>query len=576
MQMADNFSAGPPLPQHLPPAEQNSTSPPPVWWMRLRLESVYRRLEAVQARMALLQRLGGQSVRSRRVYRRLAQEAAALLLAAGLLLTPASGPLHAASITVDGTTCTLNDAITAANTDASSGGCAAGSGADTITLQGNVTLDDTTGALPDITSDITIEGAGFTIERDSGASSSFRIFNVGSGSNLTLNSATISGGAIPTNHGGGIRNYNGTVTLNNSTVSGNSAIYGGGIWALYGTTTLNNSTVSGNSSGYGGGIDSYGSAMTLNNSTVSGNTATSFGGGIRAQVAASSLILNNSTVSGNSANFGGGIWFNNTTQLHKSLIAGNSAPSAGHEVLQVDGTLSANDFNLFGHSGETNGAAFFGFTPSGSDIDATSDGGNPIALASILNTTLADNGGPTMTHALVSGSPAIDAIPSGSRMARSGDGVAASPVLCTPPNTSYDQRGVFRANGTTTGSNCDIGAFEFGATPTAVTIASFTSQTAWGVGPQLAWETGSETGLSGFHIWRGTGDAAETRLTDALIGAAGGLNGHEYTWQDSATFGWGQRTYYWLEAVNGDGSSSFTGPVEVWGIGRLFLPVTGR
>ena len=63
----------------------------------------------------------------------------------------------------------------------------------------------------------------------------------------------------------------------------------------------------------------------------------------------------------------------------------------------------------------------------------------------------------------------------------------------------------------------------------------------------MGWETGDETGLSAFH-----------------------------TWQDAVAFTWGQRTYYWLEAVEADGSSTFTGPVEVLGIGRLFLPSVAR
>ena len=663
MQIADNLSAHPPLPEHLSPTEQNSAAPPPVWWMRLRLESIYRRLEAIRTRMALLLRMRGQGIRSRRSYRRLAQEAAALVLAAGLLLTPAGSPLHAAAITVDGTTCTLAEAITSANADNAGGnGCVDGSGADTITLQDNVTLsaaDNGYNGLPIISSVITIEGAGFTISR--GGAPNFRLLEVSSSGNLTLNNATLSGGSVGDYNGGGIYNagtltvnnstlsgnsagadyggggiYNsnsGTLTVNNSTLSGNSAGAGGGIRSRdYGMLTVNNSTLSGNSAAYGGGgifnegtltvnnstlsdnsatndagggiwnsgtlavnnstlsgnsttnnhgggIYNGGGTLTVNNSTLSGNSTAYDGGGI---YNSGTLAVNNSTLSVNSAtNNGGGIFNNGTLTVKHSLVSGNTAVSSGNEIHHSGGTVTANDFNLFGHNGETNAQAFSGFTPSsppvGSDINATQNGTN-VALGSILNTTLFDNGGPTMTHALVSGGPAIDVIPSGSRMAaRSGDAVAASPVLCTPGITagsSYDQRGVWRAN--TGGTHiCDIGAFEFGITPTAVTIASFSSQTAFGSGPQLNWETADETGLSGFHIWRGSATAAESRLTDALIGAEGGLNGHAYTWQDDTTFGWGQREYYWLEAVTADGSS-FTGPVEVLGIGKLFLPMAAR
>jgi hypothetical protein len=83
--------------------------------------------------------------------------------------------------------------------------------------------------------------------------------------------------------------------------------------------------------------------------------------------------------------------------------------------------------------------AFSGFSPdlAGYDIIATSNGSLPTALTSILDTTLKNNGGPTKTHALVIGSPAIDA-----------------GFLCN----STDQRGVVRLNRSTGG--CDIGSFE--------------------------------------------------------------------------------------------------------------------
>ncbi len=81
-----------------------------------------------------------------------------LLFLAALLL--AASAAQAADITVDGTNCTLADAITAANTDASAGNCPACSGADTITLQADVTL---TAYLWQISSTITIEGGGHFI-----------------------------------------------------------------------------------------------------------------------------------------------------------------------------------------------------------------------------------------------------------------------------------------------------------------------------------------------------------------------------------------------------------------------------
>ncbi len=215
------------------------------------------------------------------------------------------------------------------------------------------------------------------------------------------------------------------MTLTNSTVSGNSAQSDcGGIYNIYSTLTLTNSTVSGNSAGASGGVCNRGT-LTLTNSTVSGNSAGyGDGGGIR-----------------NVSSYGTG-----SLTLTHSLISGNAAPS-GAEIAAINifGPIipPITDLSLFGHSGLSNTQAFVKFTPGVTDITATSDGTKPTALAAILNPTLANNGGPTATHNLVSGSPAID----------------AAPADANCPAT--DQRGVSRP----VGLKCDLGAVEFSAAP---------------------------------------------------------------------------------------------------------------
>ena len=126
------------------------------------------------------------------------------------------------------------DAITAANTDTATGGCPAGSGADTIVLPAGSTQtltevnNDTYGptGLPVISSVITIAGQGSTIARDSEAPE-FRLLAVNSTGELTLQETTVSGGSscsavVRTTYGGGVANYGGTLTVTNSTISGNS------------------------------------------------------------------------------------------------------------------------------------------------------------------------------------------------------------------------------------------------------------------------------------------------------------------------------------------------------------------
>ncbi|MEN8260894.1 MAG: choice-of-anchor Q domain-containing protein, partial [Pseudomonadota bacterium] len=115
--------------------------------------------------------------------------------------------------------------------------------------------------------------------------------------------------------------------------------------------------------------------------------------------------------------------------LQNTIVSGNAVPSGPEIDICGSSTINVDSHNLFGHSGA---AGIGGFTPGASDIVPDA------ALTDILDTTLQNNGGPTETHALVAGSPAIDAVPLAN---------------CT---LSTDQRGVARPQG----AACDIGAFE--------------------------------------------------------------------------------------------------------------------
>jgi hypothetical protein len=239
-------------------------------------------------------------------------------------------------------------------------------------------------------------------------------------------------------NGGGIFNDTGTLSLNNSTVSGNSASPscqgrglcvgdGGGIFNNNGTMTISNGTISKNSANESGGIDNRGT-LTISNSTVSGNTAdfnrgNAFGGGISN---GGKLEINNTTISGNSAlgslgSFGGGI--NGTATLQNSIVANNT--SGGN----CSGTIISNGFNL-----SSDGTC---------NLNGPGDMNNTNALLGPLQ----NNGGPTQTMALPSGSPAID---------------AGNPSGCTDGQghlLKTDQRGLPRPNPEDTGG-CDIGAYE--------------------------------------------------------------------------------------------------------------------
>jgi hypothetical protein len=363
------------------------------------------------------------------------------LAGVALLLALGQAPALAATITVGGG-CSLVNAITAANTDTLTGGCTAGNLADTLVLPAPpallpalTTVNNTTpyGAtgLPVVTSAIIIQGNGATIRRAITAPE-FRIFAVGVGGRLTLQQTTVSGGRLPATFvGGGVYNK-GTITLTNSTIAGNVASYGGGVFNN-GTFTMTGSTVSGNDAVDGAGVfnDDI-RAFTMTNSTISGNDASNEGGGVRNRGTAT---LINGTISDNSADFqGGGVYNVGTLTLDSTLISGNTAPTAPEVYNTVNGTVTANNFNLFGFNDD---AGVTGFTPVPTDVVPPVG----VLLTDILE-PLADNPGATplvtQTHALVAGSPALNAV---------GEG-------CPPP--ALDQRGITRPQGVA----CDIGSFE--------------------------------------------------------------------------------------------------------------------
>jgi hypothetical protein len=276
----------------------------------------------------------------------------------------------------------------------------------------------TTGTLV-LDKDLTITGpaaGGITVARAPG-SPDFRIFEVPLRVTATLDQLTVRGGAVLSGlftSGGGILNA-GTLTLRNSTLTGNTANRGGAI----------------------ANVRSYGeppAALTIVNSTVSGNTAQSGGGGIYNQAGA--LTVRYSTVTGNGspASYGEGIYTfaTGSVTLESSIVAGNGSDVAGM-------ITSA-------------GANLIGIVDDKSDLSTWQDSDRRGTAAAPLDARLgplADNGGPTWTHALLARSPALDQIAAGTN----GCGTA----------TTTDQRGVARPQTRA----CDVGAFELGKGKTA-------------------------------------------------------------------------------------------------------------
>lgn len=363
-----------------------------------------------------------------------------------------------------------------------------------LTASENGGPDGGTG-LPRINGDngkITIQGDDFTISRDAGATDKFRLFAVSVNGDLTLNDVTLAGGLIsdPTRDsvGGAITVNRGAVTLTNSTISGNTVsgngdhpyAYGGGIYNLGGTVSITDSTIANNRAEVlnqmpstvsfniagGGGISNCRffcgdatSTLTITSSTISGNTAevaadpsyqpSSYGGGLYG--AYGDIDITNSTISGNAATVSGGML---------QAAQGGGIMAAEADIVLQSSTVSSNTVSSPGTLGAA-GLEFFTFYGSAKlygsafgnhpglancyGITATEDGGGNLAddascgpIASTLtdlDPVLADNGGPTETHALFALSTAIDAAGN-----------------CGLP---FDQRGVARPAGL-----CDSGSFE--------------------------------------------------------------------------------------------------------------------
>jgi hypothetical protein len=262
------------------------------------------------------------------------------------------------------------------------------------------------------------------------------VYNSG---NLTMDNSVVAGHTWFTSSSGGIYNDGGIVVLRNCAISNNWSVQGGGIWNG-GALLVTNSLISSNQAMYSdidapaGGLYNIGYAVLVN-TTVSGNRAAGAAGGIWNS---GGLRLLNCTVASNFVfgniynrpTSGGGVWnwFDSDIgvfQCRNTIIAGN------HSTL-TNCTFCADDISgymgSFGHNLIQNANGWLNAGSEPSDLVGVDPKLGP----------LQDNGGPTWTHALLTGSPAIDA----------GDSAGAP---------SEDQRGVPRPQG----PRVDIGAFEY-------------------------------------------------------------------------------------------------------------------
>src|SRR5438067_2072693 len=313
-----------------------------------------------------------------------------------------------------------------------------------------------------INRNITISGPGANLLAVSRAANAapFRIFHVMLGHTVIIEGLTISNGSVLNTFGGGIYNFESALTVISCALAGNSALgqqgQGGGIFSNGGgaggaaSLTIINSTFSGNAATTGGAIENNGSSgianLTISNSTLSGNSASFVGGGVDDHTASgtATVTITNSTLSENTSSnismFKGGM-----------LDIGNTVLKAAVSGVNLDigklATVTSHGYNVC----SDNGGGFL------------NGPGDQINTDPMLG-PLQDNGGPTFTHALLPGSPAIN----------TGD-----PNFTPPP--FFDQRGpvFWRVRN----DRIDSGSFEVqvgttpSPTPTATPCASVGSWT---------------------------------------------------------------------------------------------------
>ncbi len=359
-------------------------------------------------------------------------------------------------------------------------------------------------------------------------------FTYGSGGGISnAGTLTVTNSTIDNNSasfdgfGGGIENDT-TLTVTNSTIDNNLAGWGGGGIGNAGTLTVTNSTVADNSATgefigrSGGGIYNNGGTLTVTNSTIDNNSATG-GGGI---AGFGTLTVTNSTIADNSAGLGGGgIGWTDTLTVTNSTIAGNTVvqyigfPTGGG--ISIDGTLTVNNTlvalntsgtglpdDIDGTVSSTSAYNLIGIGGSGGLVNDVN--GNLVGVADpgLDPRGLQNNGGPTQTSALVTGSPAID---------KGSNAPAVDPTTGKPLTT--DQRGTGFSR--IVNGGVDIGAYEVQSYITAVAVG-------WGT-QTAALQTASDglrllpAGRNTDLPWLGI-DQVQLTLTQAATLAAGDIS----------------------------------------------------
>ncbi len=323
---------------------------------------------------------------------------------------------------------TLREAIAFANADPAGG--------DTILFSPLVTgsIDLSEGALPTITTTLSIDGPGANVLTIDGQGES-GILSIGPRADVTISGLSLVDGSAT--FGGAIENSGGALNLLDCSLSGNTASVGGGLDNRNGTATLYGCTISGNSAtSYAGAVRNDGGSLSLSDCTISGNTAPSRAGlvlsGENNTLTACTVSANIDT-SSSSNEYTAGVFIAGEATINDTIVADNSDPSGASDI----SGRTAGSNNLIG--------------PGGSGGLSNGEQGNIVltnaGMAGLNLAPLGYYGGPTRTRALLPGSRAIGGVTFGEL------GVTA------------DQRGFALDS-----PAADIGAFQYQGPPPGVTI----------------------------------------------------------------------------------------------------------
>ncbi len=286
-----------------------------------------------------------------------------------------------------------------------------------LSLPATIRLSSTLSIIGSVTINGPLEGA-LTID----GNNQYQILSVsGLSTHVNISNLTLTNGRAAMS-GGAIYNEGGTVNIFNSTLSGNEAsVDGGAIYNSDGSVNITNSTISGNhAANRGGGIFNYacnagttvGARVNVRSSTIVTNSANTNGGGIYNQTQIDTPCFNIAVF-----------------EVGNTILAGNVSP-ASPDCFN-EGTFSSLGYNFISQIG-----------PGCTFVTTDRATGPGLIFTEVVAPNLADNGGPTPTHALFPNSPAIDQIPN---------------AIGCDIETRADQRGVLRPQGL----GCDIGAYEF-------------------------------------------------------------------------------------------------------------------